>query len=805
MKNYQLYKTNILLSGQVQWDLIIGISNGVLYVKDFHLTPVSDYVPYNKYSDDSLLNYEHRFNLKDLYRKISGYFYSTPVNHYMNGDWPLLDKSIQPFDDTYLAGCRRLNYSIYNKPFGYLCPVWLEKLSGDDILSFKININSSNYKIASKVLQLDDEIENLPASHYRFVKYFKDYISYLNIDTGCDDIININLMNQSAYLRGVDVTTGNLNICNLPSIVKTLIFRERPLMEFDSIITNSFKENNCIIPNLFNFNICFDVSDVLVGQSNIQTYGKSLIFEMEAGVSHRVGNVFDFEAFDKNDIYTNFNYIPKKYSNLFYQIDENGNITDNSPKESTPNVLDYLKDDKYIDFMNKNKVVQSICHWQLADNNDYIFNLYDGFSGYVEDGEMSHLYANTPDLMQNVYNKNLNNMGWAAKYNIDYSSYIRIISNFESIKNTKHSTRLGRGWNNNVYYNYDGDKYVHVVIGYVSNPNDLGKILNSVDGKKCFKYVEKNTGRTAVVNCLGYYNDFLFICSNEKDLLTFAGIKDVLNGIIKSNHMYEESPGGIGTVLNHTYYSNLNLTQLENGEFVLNTGLFGKISDSALVLDEGNAFDMGPLNNIKLLYNILKSVKSIPMVVIDKSLHILLADSPSLSTNEVEYYKNDNPEMIYILRYDGKIKPCFGYGYNEIYYKKYINPSGSESDNPIIKYSNKGYPPYFKSIGFYAYDSIKIDYNEPNKELVNGAEYKWFNKNQYLNLPGLLEFNIHVSESEYSLKGINNKISDELMKMFDQSKMVSDYILTKYNINYNLLSFNDDKSEYEYKINLILK
>ena len=151
MKNYQLYKTNVLLSGQMKWDIVIGNSNGTLYVKDFHITPVSNYVPYNKYSDDNIINYEHRYNIKDFYQKISGYFYETPVNHYLNGDWPIIadSKHSIPFDNTYLSGCSRMEYKIYNKQFEYLCPLWLEKISNNESISFRINlksnINSNDY------------------------------------------------------------------------------------------------------------------------------------------------------------------------------------------------------------------------------------------------------------------------------------------------------------------------------------------------------------------------------------------------------------------------------------------------------------------------------------------------------------------------------------------------------------------------------------------------------------------------------------------------------------------------------------
>ena len=57
----------------------------------------------------------------------------------------------------------------------------------------------------------------------------------------------------------------------------------------------------------------------------------------------------------------------------------------------------------------------------------------------------------------------------------------------------------------------------------------------------------------------------------------------------------------------------------------------------------------------------METAKQIPLVSIDKSLFINHASSPSMSSNEIEYYKDDEigSGECYMLRYDGKIKPTF--------------------------------------------------------------------------------------------------------------------------------------------------
>ena len=73
MENFQLFRTNILLGGQMKWDLILDSQEDVLIVSDFHLSPISLSSPYNRYSDESLLNYSHSDNIKKFYNNGFGY------------------------------------------------------------------------------------------------------------------------------------------------------------------------------------------------------------------------------------------------------------------------------------------------------------------------------------------------------------------------------------------------------------------------------------------------------------------------------------------------------------------------------------------------------------------------------------------------------------------------------------------------------------------------------------------------------------------------------------------------------------
>ena len=65
MENYQLYRTNVLLGGQMQYDLILNHED----ITDFHISPISDKVAYNHHIVDNLLNNSHQENIKEFYKK----------------------------------------------------------------------------------------------------------------------------------------------------------------------------------------------------------------------------------------------------------------------------------------------------------------------------------------------------------------------------------------------------------------------------------------------------------------------------------------------------------------------------------------------------------------------------------------------------------------------------------------------------------------------------------------------------------------------------------------------------------------
>lgn len=376
MNNYQLYRTNTALGGQLQWDLVISKSENMLYISEFHISPISSSIPFVNNQNNYLLNNDHLYNVKDFYSKISSYFYEDCLPVEFTDSLPLINDGIQ-YSNIYDMGCKRSSrFFSYKKQFEFLCPVWIEKLEKD--ISFKIDIkNSDNSTVLySNILKIQ---HNHDKYHNKFVDYFTQYINASKISNGNDDLINLSFDNKTMVINGLDLKNGLITTKQNDCHVNNFLLVERPLMETDSLLTNIFKQNEMICTQLFNFNLCFNIEDIL----------PKTILELlrDVSVNVSVSVIIDNTILEKRDFYTN-------YENI---ADDNGN-----------NILNYLHDYEYINTINKNKFNPVICHWSLANNENYIFNTYKGFNNMqytdVESGTVikidktiNYVTANSPD------------------------------------------------------------------------------------------------------------------------------------------------------------------------------------------------------------------------------------------------------------------------------------------------------------------------------------------------------------------------------------------------------------------------
>jgi hypothetical protein len=302
---------------------------------------------------------------------------------------------------------------------------------------------------------------------------------------------------------------------------------------------------------------------------------------------------------------------------------------------------------------------------------------------------------------------------------------------------------------------------------------------------------------TWVNNVLYTYKDNTFLWDELKISIFIAG-DEIFNKIIN------QANGGLFSDYKNLYDGKLYYIRFKNTDeyigLVINSNYLSNITFRGFsdILDDLEIKeDPDLLNKEHPLYYInqkIKSVKQIPLVAINKSLYIINAPSPSTSTSEIEYYKNDNAsiEECYVLRYDGKIKPTFLTKEESI--KKNLNyfktiKTESEYINSSFKnFVGSQYPPLFPSIGYCAIEKKSRDFD------------RW---DCYIPLLRPIISTTLYSKNNENIK-IKTLILDFLKKIYPE--LNPEYIYKMYNIEllYDYVS-EYNTNEYSYQIKLTLK
>lgn len=492
MENYKLYSTNLLLGGNMKYDLVLDTivdektHKKITSIRDVHITPLAELTSYNKYIDENLMNYTHQENLARYYKNNIDSFYEDGIDTLLKSNWPIkTDKKefVKNYDDTFIMGAKRSHYNIYKKQCEVLVPLWLEQVKKSLIIYIKLKDASKDYVMGSI---------KVPVIGGSF-NYFKDYIKFIGLDTGDDKVMYIGLENKQASINCIDLESGQPKIKDVSYIVPNLLSRERPLLENDSIIINSWVGS--IAKQLFNFNICFDYDDVtwnIVQTPNTKYY---------VSVSVEV----DGKELLLKDFYTN-------YQDL---IKEGGDAA----KESD-NVLSYLQDNHYLSFVDKNKIPQKYIHWSLQNHNNYIFNLYDGFAGVDEGIYLSHYYGLTKDSEEykDLQLRTINFNKTVTPVKTEGPSI-----NIKEIEYNKSDNKF------NYIFRYDG----RIKPSFVTPEYNViyYKIILNKDNKGAFdKYI--NTGYIPLYPSIGYYS--YGYCRNDdyKDLNKYPEYKLYNDNII---------------------------------------------------------------------------------------------------------------------------------------------------------------------------------------------------------------------------------------------------------------------------------
>lgn len=744
--NCQLYRTNILLGGQMKYDLVV--DGGT--ITDVHITPISDRAPYrDRYTDTNILNYENQSNIKDFYNKTRGYFYNTFADPLLESEYAL-PKDEHPkdeypkYDKSTWMGCSRMEYKLYNKQFQFFAPIWLEDFEKN--LKFHITIKAIVDKkptitIVDRDIEFDEKTKN----------YFTNYFNYIKLD---DRLIKIDLDKNECVLHGINASTGLIETKKEFTLTPTLKHRERPLLEFDSMIVNSLVNNTLIAKQLMNFNICFNIDDFI---SPEQARVIFLPDEYEFTASMKV--IVDEEELELKDFYTNYEYIPRA-TLPFLDGDAlmRGIVEYKKNSDEKYNVLDYLKDYKCVDLVNKNKVDQKIFHWSLCDNSSYIFNLYNGFGGVLYTGATIQHRHGTSFAPSEEYVYGENSTCWCPYLSIDIHTLSRY--KLDTLKKAcvkcesiMFDTKFGKI--------IDDKKTYHCMTISYNNDIDL------VTVKALFGDDVKFIGYGSLRYIITYENNdvYIFIIGKNSSDLTY-------NEVLKDLKSYSSVLPNISGSLTGTWRPNISIP-------IKKTPIIDVIDkwDSSNVKPIFNNINSEDGETLKKFYNYLKSIIIPKSVVIERSICGKRAQSPNLNSNEIKYYKVDSNFLQYLFRYDGKIKPTFvGVDDN---YKNYLYTKKIIKDNDVyLEYTDSKFQPRFPSIEFYSFEEpSEIDYN-------NIHDDKWFNN-------GILKnYRTNFSQT-YILDG--DASVEDLVKEYKNL----------YDVTYNISMI--DINNYEYKLNFELK
>jgi hypothetical protein len=776
MENFQLYRTNLLLGGQMKWDLIVDSDDNGMYIKDFNLTPISNNIPYTYQDNKNILNNKHRENVKAFFKKNKGYFYNEGLDEMFNSNWPTIvkkDEIIQNYSNIYDMGCKRAkNYRKYGKQFEFFCPVWIEKL--ENSLLFKVSVRDVGTKtlLANKSIDITSYIDNYThKNHNKFVDYFKEHISYLKLNTGNDNVANINIDGQS-YISGLNVEYGIKLTKNISNIVHNMTSRERPVMEIDNMIITSFSNNNIISNQLFNFNICFNIDDFMSPSTAFFVRGNPLNISIDVEI--------DGKTIEKRDFYCNYETINR---DKFYDFTDELNEQEKTafikeyPNVFTElNALDYLHDNAYIDFIDKNKYCPKICHWALSDNKEYMFNLYKGFEGYgiikINDiptiVENKNQYGKTPNIYIKKYAEDINNIGWINYENMErWDQFYKYIVNTDKYKNVNSLYLNKQTFVNNLKYNYVPED-TYLLVAKVTN-----KLLSTIE----------NT----YINKLSKINNELHVM-----------VKDRLVLLITSN---------LDNVTFNSLY--VDLYNLNANEW------------------EGNDIKSEHKSFLKDIFKMMNNIEKPKTILLKSGLKWEYINDLDKNAKEISYIKDSTAG--YVFRYDGNIKPYFIEGTDILYYKDYVSDERKDLYTPsklqksqYIKYLHSNYEPIYPSINYCAcksiteYDRTNVpnvnttEHNNPNNPvpILSKYEYSWFNNGISLFLLPEITFNYESEKnSDGTYKNVKELIRKFLQKYYNvKNDELLDFIISLYdNENDWEYTSHENVEDYLYTIKLILK
>lgn len=779
---YQLARTSPLISGQVKMNMIMQGEN----VVDLQYTPISNNISFKYSNPVDVLNYTHGENLKRLYNQISDVFYSEVTNPELSLKTlhrydTLIDDT---HDNTYEMRMKRIEYQRYKKQFEFFCPFWCNK--PEDLLNVKfvINLQNKNGRIMySKAINFSNKIREYINNIYPSIKGTND----LNLE----ELLFINFNKMQSYIKGINIDKGVMQTVDTSYVVNNLLYIERPVLETDNMLANLFSTNKLVCPQLFNFNFVFDLDDFLP-----ITFLNELILEK---VNVFVDIYLGDEKCPMKDFYTNYEFIPK------YDIYDGRYLEPDKLNPDKNNVLSYLQDYKALSLINKNKLSQGTFHWVLLNNQNSIFNLYNGFSPLYKGEPYCNAISNdAPDLMTDEFNIYKNPFGVFKYKNI--SEINEVIDFYDEIKADEN------------YFTFDFssiDKNEYQFFGNVL-----------IQNSKVLKAKEKNNieNINKLKTAIFLYNSSF---TSYKILNIFKTEEIKITGVL--NYGEPSKNAFLGYYIeNDTIYVFLLIKDLINTiddsvkQISCFSGLFNLIYEDLLIDNKLNSINSNSekrdiYDKLNYVAEVLKCAELPRDILFDNSVYSVHASSPSIQSQEVELYKTERFSELY--RYDSNIIPMFidlddkNFFNNTYWCKQYdktifgqlskTNDRDIDNIATYVKFAMDKYSPVYKSIGYYVLNDTPIDYNNyylNEKGYDYNKEISWYKANSMIYLPSVIDIEFEYDTN--SKVSVEDKIFEYLKEYLSNTteydnntynKVFEYYLknLYKYNMTYDYIDISD--------------
>jgi hypothetical protein len=658
---------------------------------------------------------------------MEGSFYSDGMNPEFKHNWPVIVPAgghAYTYNDVCDMGCRRMkHYDLYGKQFEFFCPIWLEHLADYLVFNFSVYDGTGEHLVARRTLTIErGDVTN------KFNRYFNSYITNCGIDVGTDDVMRINIGENTAYVTGLNVKTGLHTVRDISNVVNIITSRERPLMEFDNILISNLSNNNIVVNQLFNFNFCFNLNDIVSSAIADLMIGKQLTISVDVSVGD--------ELLDKVDFNTEYDYIQKQLIH-----------SDDSIKEDI-NVLNYLIDYKCIDLIDKNKYNQQVCHWSLCDCNDYIFNLYNGFSGYsISKGKViqaNHQYGKTPSLDTSKHSDFTNNIGWLNIFNFtEWSEFYLFTMDIDTYKD-KMSVFGGKTFVNDIKYSKIPQTPIYFC-GLNVNSELFTKILNNNP-----QHIPIHGNLSAII-----YDDVVIFVTDNLDELTHNAILKSFKKITTNDPILSK-------------FVDIFNSFVSPSVITISSSLSAERSD-------GPSYDTDEMIYFK------DNNHSEYVIRYDGKI------KPTFTKSRTLYYKDyvsdDRSNGLSTLQ-----RSIYG------------------------MYIATGYEPLYKSIGYYSILSTEMDYkNVPSVQysetknhtdthvpLIQIPEYKWFNDGMSMSVKDNHRFTIVKTMTD----DLEKMVCDCLGDIYGSDNI--SYVRSLYNIEYDWDYLSPTEIN-EYKYNIILR